>query len=765
MSAAVKKKGAKSKTKSKSAPAAPPSGSGAFGLTESDGKNHTIHVGEVEGYLEDEGRLKELFGAYGTVDAVTLRIKRKGGKVSWALIHFKSAACVKKAIAAAAKLKKKEGIVVRPVDNDKAKSSTGAMARVLIKQERKTHGQIAGIDPEILTAMRSRMKARSYQHGGQDPRGLLRSFDKDSCGELDFDEFLLALRISGHVNKEEMSDRMLKKVFHKLDDDDSGAVGIDELTDFVWPGWRKEAPSTPPAAKKVVPELLSPSDDEPSSPKIESGDGGEVQRLEGVLMRCASASAAQRIRLLGVAKGVTTWRDMTRRKKAERGKQLGALRSMQNFKAASAFLAWQTTAQRAARVRVILGNALGRKQSVAFSGAFFEMRAHCHKMVRARRMLGRLGQRLVSTMFRKWVHSTAGSIRARDGASSLSEEIQHAREEVLMQCASASAAQRIRLRGVAKSVTAWRDMTRRKTAARGKHTALLKRIQHAQLARALVSWKSTARRGKRVRIIATQALSRRQSLSVVSAFTLLRAHRNKMVRARRVLSRLGQRLVSTIFRRWARSTVELIRARDGASLSDEVEHADGVLMRCADALAAQRRITRTMGTWRLHVARARHARITSRLHSVDSVVSALRESLEKARKEVEEAARTNAALDQTNQNLAAAQAVLSDEASGLSQEKQKLHEMVCILRGENGGLCAENQRLREVVLSLRGENEALRTENLRVRSNADAKGMGRLATERGLVYAAESLFSRIDRMASDDTTRSTVRAGQGRADG
>lgn len=172
-----------------------------------------------------------------------------------------------------------------------------------------------------------------------------------------------------------------------------------------------------------------------------------------------------------------------------------------------------------------------------------------------------------------------------------------------------------------------------------------------------------------------------------------------------------------------------------------------------------------MGTWRLHVARARHARITSRLHSVDSVVSALRESLEKARKEVEEAARTNAALDQTNQNLAAAQAVLSDEASGLSQEKQKLHEMVCILRGENGGLCTENQRLREVVLSLRGENEALRTENLRVRSNADAKGMGRLATERGLVYAAESLFSRIDRMASDDTTRSTVRAGQGRADG
>lgn len=179
----------RAKKKAATSSASPSGGS----FTESDGKNHTIHVGGIEGYLEDEERLKELFSAYGIVDAVTLRIRRVDGKVSWALIHFKSAACVKRAVAAAAKLKKKEGIVVRPVDEEKANSSTGMMNRIKLKQEQKTARQFAGIDAEKLQAMRSRMKAKSYRHKGQDPRQLLRNYDHDGCGQLDFAEFLDAV--------------------------------------------------------------------------------------------------------------------------------------------------------------------------------------------------------------------------------------------------------------------------------------------------------------------------------------------------------------------------------------------------------------------------------------------------------------------------------------------------------------------------------------------------------------------------------------------
>ena len=97
-------------------------------------------------------------------------------------------------------------------------------------------------------------------------------------------------------------------------------------------------------------------------------------------------------------------------------------------------------------------------------------------------------------------------------------------------------------------------------------------------------------------------------------------------------------------------------------------------------------------------------------------------------------------------------------------ENQKLHEMIRTLRGENEGLCAENQKLHEMIRTQRGENEGLCTQNVSIRSNAETKEMSRMAKERGLVHAAKSLFSHVDRMTNDHATRSAVRVGQGRAD-
>ena len=51
------------------------------------GDAHAIHVGGLEGALEDEAALSALFGRFGTVLAATLRVRRevKDGKpvVSW----------------------------------------------------------------------------------------------------------------------------------------------------------------------------------------------------------------------------------------------------------------------------------------------------------------------------------------------------------------------------------------------------------------------------------------------------------------------------------------------------------------------------------------------------------------------------------------------------------------------------------------------------------------------------------------------------------
>eukprot|EP01048_Picozoa_sp_COSAG05_P024010 COSAG05_NODE_5453_length_1169_cov_1.528037_1_plen_207_part_01 len=49
-----------------------------------------IHVGGLEGELEDEVALAKVFGRFGTVLAATLRVRREGKKVSWALVSFGS---------------------------------------------------------------------------------------------------------------------------------------------------------------------------------------------------------------------------------------------------------------------------------------------------------------------------------------------------------------------------------------------------------------------------------------------------------------------------------------------------------------------------------------------------------------------------------------------------------------------------------------------------------------------------------------------------
>ena len=95
-----------------------------------------LHVGGVEGPVEDETVLEELFGKFGTVAAVTLRRRREGKKVSWALITFAAAESVGKAIDGLSTLAGRsalgaEGLVVRAVDMDQAAKSTGAMKGVM----------------------------------------------------------------------------------------------------------------------------------------------------------------------------------------------------------------------------------------------------------------------------------------------------------------------------------------------------------------------------------------------------------------------------------------------------------------------------------------------------------------------------------------------------------------------------------------------------------------------------------------------------------
>ena len=102
---------------------------------DSSGGLSTLHIGGLDGELEDEDRLEQLFGQFGEVLAVTLRYRHevKDGveKVSWALLSFNSSTAARVALDGTAELSKQyEGLVTRELDEVQALQSTGAMGEV-----------------------------------------------------------------------------------------------------------------------------------------------------------------------------------------------------------------------------------------------------------------------------------------------------------------------------------------------------------------------------------------------------------------------------------------------------------------------------------------------------------------------------------------------------------------------------------------------------------------------------------------------------------
>lgn len=92
-----------------------------------------IHVGGLEGEeLEDEANLERLFGRFGTVVATTLRRRREDGKVSWALVSFRTDEEARAALDGMQDLAARyTGLVTRSVDEIQAVYSTGAMGAVM----------------------------------------------------------------------------------------------------------------------------------------------------------------------------------------------------------------------------------------------------------------------------------------------------------------------------------------------------------------------------------------------------------------------------------------------------------------------------------------------------------------------------------------------------------------------------------------------------------------------------------------------------------
>jgi len=88
--------------------------------------------------------------------------------------------------------------------------------------------------PEVLEALRSKIKAASYAgHLGRELEALLARFDKDGSGQLDDDEIRQALRRTLRIPPTVISDTEIASLCGMLDADNSGAISIAEIVDFI----------------------------------------------------------------------------------------------------------------------------------------------------------------------------------------------------------------------------------------------------------------------------------------------------------------------------------------------------------------------------------------------------------------------------------------------------------------------------------------------------------------------------------------------------
>lgn len=129
----------------------------------------SIHVGGLQGKLEDEEKLAEMFGRFGTVIAVTLRRRNEvqDGQqlVSWSLLTFAEESEARKAVTDAEELA--GALVVRSLDTQQALGSSGAMGQIMRTHKHRVKVRVvaACVAPliKVLCANVSDVGAPEYQ--------------------------------------------------------------------------------------------------------------------------------------------------------------------------------------------------------------------------------------------------------------------------------------------------------------------------------------------------------------------------------------------------------------------------------------------------------------------------------------------------------------------------------------------------------------------------------------------------------------------------
>ena len=91
-----------------------------------------------------------------------------------------------------------------------------------------------GQERSIIDDVKHRFRAASYKLGSTDWLKLFQQYDKDGNGELDEEEFAMAVR--KYIHKDKLSDAELKLLFRDVDEDGGGTIDASEFEAFFFQG-------------------------------------------------------------------------------------------------------------------------------------------------------------------------------------------------------------------------------------------------------------------------------------------------------------------------------------------------------------------------------------------------------------------------------------------------------------------------------------------------------------------------------------------------
>lgn len=99
---------------------------------------------------------------------------------------------------------------------------------------------ILSTEERLRQKLARKMRAASYTLGGQDWFELFSRYDTDHSGNLDFKEFIRAVRRDAAVGPETVTDGELRQVFDYIDTDKDHTIDANELQEFMARELRKD---------------------------------------------------------------------------------------------------------------------------------------------------------------------------------------------------------------------------------------------------------------------------------------------------------------------------------------------------------------------------------------------------------------------------------------------------------------------------------------------------------------------------------------------